>query len=300
MERFEELLDYINELNNSGRIPYEDYSRLYDLASELGDAVYVLDAAKTDIAALLWLNGNCEYCAHGRKEEFSGANRWYCALGNGVECKAEWRGASTAVQTIPKADPPESPTSTRAKPSRAERFSGRGRHGQSPMSLQQKQSQRNTKAFCSLGAPVAGSCTVFAPGSPSRSTNAGTAEDLPRCTDSHRLPYAASAGNASNIGQILTMTRSPIPVYRAVRRWIWPITRKPAHIRRCCDARYHRSRKGSGRAGHRHKGANRAGLGAVRRYPGGIGGSDSADIPADADRRGQRPATRQKVRTDKG
>lgn len=124
MERFEELLDYINELNNSGRIPYEDYSRLYDLASELGDAVYVLDAAKTDIAALLWLNGNCEYCAHGRKEEFSGANRWYCALGNGVECKAEWRGASTAVQTIPKADPPESPTSTRAKPSRAERLFG--------------------------------------------------------------------------------------------------------------------------------------------------------------------------------
>lgn len=58
MERFEELLDYINELNSSGRIPYEDYSRLYDLASELGDVVFELDAAKTDIAALLWLNGN--------------------------------------------------------------------------------------------------------------------------------------------------------------------------------------------------------------------------------------------------
>ena len=90
MERFEELLDYINELNSSGRIPYEDYSRLYDLASELVDVVFELDAAKTDIAALLWLNGNCEYCAHGRKEEFSGANRWHCALGNGVDCKAEW------------------------------------------------------------------------------------------------------------------------------------------------------------------------------------------------------------------
>lgn len=48
MERFEELLDYINELNSSGRIQYEDYSRLYDLTSELGDVVFALDAAKTD------------------------------------------------------------------------------------------------------------------------------------------------------------------------------------------------------------------------------------------------------------
>lgn len=28
MERFENLLDFINELNENGRIPYDDYSRL--------------------------------------------------------------------------------------------------------------------------------------------------------------------------------------------------------------------------------------------------------------------------------
>ena len=32
MERFESLLDFINELNESGRIQYDDYSRLFDLA----------------------------------------------------------------------------------------------------------------------------------------------------------------------------------------------------------------------------------------------------------------------------
>lgn len=36
MGKFEELLDFINELNENGRIPYDDYSRLFDLASELG------------------------------------------------------------------------------------------------------------------------------------------------------------------------------------------------------------------------------------------------------------------------
>lgn len=52
-----------------------------------------LEAAKRDIAALLWLNGNCEYCKHGVKEEYSGANRWSCALGSGVDCRPEWRGS---------------------------------------------------------------------------------------------------------------------------------------------------------------------------------------------------------------
>ena len=87
MGKFGELLDFINELNENGRIPYDDYSRLFDLASELGEAENALGAAKVDIAALLWLNGNCEYCEHGEKEEFSGANRWHCQLGNGVDCR---------------------------------------------------------------------------------------------------------------------------------------------------------------------------------------------------------------------
>lgn len=31
MERFENRFDFINELNENGRIPYDDYSRLFDL-----------------------------------------------------------------------------------------------------------------------------------------------------------------------------------------------------------------------------------------------------------------------------
>ena len=34
MERFENLLDFINELNENGRIQYDDYSRLFDLVQE--------------------------------------------------------------------------------------------------------------------------------------------------------------------------------------------------------------------------------------------------------------------------
>lgn len=38
MERFENLLDFINELNENGRIPYDDYSRLFDLVQEFAGA----------------------------------------------------------------------------------------------------------------------------------------------------------------------------------------------------------------------------------------------------------------------
>lgn len=124
MERFEELLDYINELNSDGRIRYDDYSRLFDLASEIGDIAYALDSAKTDIAALIWLNGNCEYCAHGEKEEFCGANRWRCKLGDKTDCKPEWRGASNMVRTIQRVERVEKPTSPREKLSRTERLFG--------------------------------------------------------------------------------------------------------------------------------------------------------------------------------
>ena len=34
MERFENLLDFVNELNETGRIQYDDYSRLFDLVQE--------------------------------------------------------------------------------------------------------------------------------------------------------------------------------------------------------------------------------------------------------------------------
>jgi len=52
-----------------------------------------LEAAKRDIAALLWLNGNCEYCAYGQKEEYSGAVHWSCSFEPGEHCTPEWRGA---------------------------------------------------------------------------------------------------------------------------------------------------------------------------------------------------------------
>ena len=55
-----------------------------------------LQAANTDIAALLWLNGNCEYCKYGEKEEYCGASRWKCSLGNGSECIPVWRGPQEA------------------------------------------------------------------------------------------------------------------------------------------------------------------------------------------------------------
>ena len=67
MGKFEELLDFINELNENGRILYDDYSHLFDLASELGEAENALGAAKVDIAALLWLNGTANTANTGRK-----------------------------------------------------------------------------------------------------------------------------------------------------------------------------------------------------------------------------------------
>lgn len=121
MERFENLLDFINELNENSRIQYEDYSRLFDLASELYGLEEAVDAAKTDIAALLWLNGNCEYCEHGEEENFCGASRWHCKLGSKFDCKPKWRGATMPSQATQKT----APTSGRAKPmTRAERMFG--------------------------------------------------------------------------------------------------------------------------------------------------------------------------------
>lgn len=121
MSKSETLLTFLNELNANGRIQYDDYSRLFDLVSEMEALEESIDAAKADINALLWLNGNCEYCEHGEKENFSGASRWNCSLGSKADCKPNWRGVVFASKEVPKAAPSPMP----AKPmSRAERLFG--------------------------------------------------------------------------------------------------------------------------------------------------------------------------------
>ena len=55
-------------------------------------------AAKRDIAAILWLEGQCHYCKFAQKVEYSGASRLTCSLGSGAECRPEWRGR---CQTCP-------------------------------------------------------------------------------------------------------------------------------------------------------------------------------------------------------
>lgn len=62
--------------------------------SELSSALRELESAKTDIAALLWLNGNCEYCKYGKKIGYCGAERWICTLESAENCEPEWRGAA--------------------------------------------------------------------------------------------------------------------------------------------------------------------------------------------------------------
>ena len=68
------------------------------LAKENADLAGELEAAKRDIAALLWLEGQCHYCKLAKKVEYSGASRWTCKLGSGAECRPEWRGR---CQTCP-------------------------------------------------------------------------------------------------------------------------------------------------------------------------------------------------------
>lgn len=300
MERFENLLDFINELNENGRIPYDDYSRLFDLVQEFAGAEEAINAAATDIAALLWLNGNCEYCEHGEKEEFSGANRWHCRLGNGIDCRPVWRGAATkaSLPEIHKAEP----TSLRAKPSARRLCSGRKRHGLSLIERKPRRPRRrHTRDFCLFGAHNAASCAAFVQNSLSRPIGAQPATERRRCTISRRRTSAASVESTSNTGRISRRTSSPTAAFPAARRSIWPITRKLAPIRRCDDAHYHRSRQCSGRTGHWHKGADCSGFGAIRRYPCGVGRGSAANIPANADWRDCQPAGRQEeVRTDWG
>ena len=58
----------------------------------LDAAADTIEAAVADIEDLLWLNGNCEYCKHGRLEKYNSARRWHCGLGSAADCRPVWRG----------------------------------------------------------------------------------------------------------------------------------------------------------------------------------------------------------------
>lgn len=300
MERFENLLDFINELNENGRIPYDDYSRLFDLVQEFAGAEEAINAAATDIAALLWLNGNCEYCEHGEKEEFSGANRWHCRLGNGIDCRPVWRGAATkaSLPEIHKAEP----TSLRAKPSRAETMFGPKETWAIPDRAEAEETTPKTyKGFLLIRCAQCGELRGFCAKQPISSYRCATCNGETPLHDLTSAHIRCKCGSTSNTGRISRRTSSPTAAFPAARRSIWPITRKLAPIRRCDDAHYHRSRQCSGRTGHWHKGADCSGFGAIRRYPCGVGRGSAANIPANADWRDCQPAGRQEeVRTDWG
>ena len=299
MERFENLLDFINELNENGRIQYDDYSRLFDLVQEFAGAEEAINAAATDIAALLWLNGNCEYCEHGEKEEFSGANRWHCRLGNGIDCRPVWRGAATkaSLPEIHKAEP----TLLRAKPSRAETMFGPKEAWAIPDRAEAEETTPKTyKGFLLIRCAQCGELRGFCVKQPISSYRCAT------CNGETPLHDLTSAHIRCKCGKQLQIPdefrggqSSPTAAFPAARRSIWPITRKLAPIRRCDDARHHRSCERPGGAGHWHKGADRSGFGAIRRYPCGVGRGSAANIPANADWRDCQPAGRQEeVRTD--
>ena len=208
----------------------------------------------------------------------------------------------------PRYGPPQRPSPQKARlrlvqsPAVRRLCSDRKRHGRSPIRRRRRRPDRRpTKAFCLSSARTAGSCVAFVPNSPSRLIGVRPAVEKRRCTISRRRTSAASAGRASSIERILKRTVSPTTAFPAARRSIWSITRKLAPIRRCDDARHHRSCERSGGAGHWHKGADCSGFGAVWRYPCGVGRGSAAIIPANADRRDCQPAGwQEEVRTDWG
>lgn len=51
-----------------------------------------LSAAKRDIAAIIWLTGECKYCKHAKKITYSGAEQFQCTLGGSSDCRPEWNG----------------------------------------------------------------------------------------------------------------------------------------------------------------------------------------------------------------
>lgn len=96
LERLKKENDHMKAIDAKERLAIEN-AALHEHLIEKGVALKRItaerDAAKTDIAALLWLNGICEYCNFGRQESYSGASRWTCELGPGVDCRPEWRGS---------------------------------------------------------------------------------------------------------------------------------------------------------------------------------------------------------------
>lgn len=60
------------------------------LANEKPRLQSEFEAAKNDIAALIWLNGDCRYCRFGQKDEYCGTYRWTCKLGSASDCRPEW------------------------------------------------------------------------------------------------------------------------------------------------------------------------------------------------------------------
>lgn len=99
------ILSLLEFLNDNGDISYDGYSKLFDAIAPLADMEQQLKAAKDDIAALLWLNGSCEYCAHGIQDTYCGATRWRCKLGDGVDCRPEWRGITLPAKEEKKEEP---------------------------------------------------------------------------------------------------------------------------------------------------------------------------------------------------
>lgn len=137
MDKLGILLKAMNDMYMDGRIKYGDYLKLYELAVALDGLEQTVEAAESDIAELLWMNGNCEYCLHGKKVKFGHACRWQCSLDGDSVCRPEWRGVQSGtdaqnlaedaekIAPAPAPIPAPAPSSTSAKhASRTERMFG--------------------------------------------------------------------------------------------------------------------------------------------------------------------------------
>ena len=54
----------------------------------------LLEMAKEDIAAILWLGGACQFCKYSHREEYFGATRYNCSCfkeGGVADCRPKWR-----------------------------------------------------------------------------------------------------------------------------------------------------------------------------------------------------------------
>lgn len=69
-----------------------DALALLEAAEMLEKLTAKLEVAEADIAAILWLSGECQYCKYAQKVEYSGASRLTCELGSAAACRPEWKG----------------------------------------------------------------------------------------------------------------------------------------------------------------------------------------------------------------